>query len=323
MRLGLGMLIFLVLATPLPGLAGQPAGGPRLPGLRHVFATVSRDLETVSGEAEAAARREAFERLANAVVGRPEQQPLVYEDVRAAFVADTPFPVPADAEAPARDRTVLVMAMSGYRLDRITDVVTGRLTLRVVEQATRLRLLGHSDAEIARYLEAHAAARAAGPLPVTAALGSSPTSTASALPAVRVDRGGRERFDRAVVHYARRHDVDPDLVRAVIRHESAWNSAARSRKGAIGLMQLMPDTARLLGVDPFDPEQNIAGGIRYLADLLTLWSGNLDAALVAYVAGPTYAQRWARGKARLDDEVRTYLKNVKASYRRQSGGRTD
>jgi soluble lytic murein transglycosylase-like protein len=117
--------------------------------------------------------------------------------------------------------------------------------------------------------------------------------------------------------------VDPDIVRAVIKHESAWNPAARSHKGAIGLMQLMPDTARLLGVNPIDPEQNIAGGIRYLADLRGLFDGNLDAVLVAYVAGPTYAQRWLRGQTGLDDEVRAYLNNVKASYGRRSGWRRD
>jgi soluble lytic murein transglycosylase-like protein len=126
-----------------------------------------------------------------------------------------------------------------------------------------------------------------------------------------------------VVRHARRHAVDPDLVRAVIRHESAWNSTARSRKGAIGLMQLMPDTARLLGVDPIDPEQNIAGGIRYLADLRALFDGNLDAMIVAYVAGPTYAQRWLRGQTVLNDEVRAYLDNVKASYWRRSAWRKD
>ena len=318
----LGMLILLILATPPPGFAGQSGQGLRLPGLRHVFATVRLDLETVSGDARAATRWEEFEHLANVVVERPGQyQRLVYTEVLAAFVADAPFPIPADADALARDRSVLFMAISGYRLDLITDVVSGRLTIRVMEQATKLRLLGHTEAEIARYLEAHVVARAAVP-PVTAETIVSPrTSTESVLPAARVDRVRRERFDRAVVRHARRHDVDPDLVRAVIRHESAWNSAARSRKGAIGLMQLMPDTARLLGVNPFDPEQNIAGGIRYLADLLALLDGNLDAALVAYVAGPTYARRWVRGKAMLDDEVRTYLKNVKASYWRQGGGR--
>lgn len=180
-------------------------------------------------------------------------------------------------------------------------------------------LLGHTDAEIARYLEAHVVARAAVPPLISAETTVSPRASAErAPPAARVDQAMRERFDHAVVRHARQHGVDPDLVRAVIRHESAWNHAARSHKGAIGLMQLMPDTARLLGVDPFDPEQNIAGGIRYLADLRALFDGNLDAVIVAYVAGPTYVQRWLRGKTVLDDEVRAYLKNVRASYWRQN-----
>lgn len=105
------------------------------------------------------------------------------------------------------------------------------------------------------------------------------------------------------------------LVQAVIRHESGWDPTARSRKGALGLMQLMPDTARLLGVDPLDPEQNIDGGTRFLASLLTAFDGNLDAALVGYVGGPTYARSWLRGELVPNDEVRTYLRNVKASYR--------
>lgn len=330
----------------------------QLRGLRHVFVTVRLDLAALFGDLSTAERildseneREAalqelpparraqavamypgavarwaeFERLVNAVVRRAGEPPhLAYREVAAAYVADGPSPICVDAEVLARDRTVLVMAIAGYRLDLIADVVSGRLTLREVEQASRLRLLGHTEAEIARYLEARVVARAAVPPPVTDETIVSPRTSAEAmLPTARVDRARRERFDRAVVRHARRHDVDPDLVRAVIRHESAWNSAARSRKGAIGLMQLMPGTARLLGVDPFNPEQNIAGGIRYLANLLALWSGDLDAALVAYVAGPTYADRWIRGKSPLDDEVRTYLKNVKASYRARLDTRPD
>jgi len=271
----------------------------------------ARRAQETATYARAVARWAEFERLVDAVVGRPGAlRHLAYREVLAAFVGDGPFAIPVDADALARDRIVFVMAMAGYGPNLMADVVTGRLTIQVVEEAAKRRLLGHTDAEIARYLEAHVA-RAAAP-PFTARASGPPVP-----PAIRLGPAARERFDHAVVRHARQHDVDPDLVRAVITHESAWNAAARSHKGAIGLMQLMPETARLLGVDPVDPEQNIAGGIRYLADLRALFDGNLDAVLVAYVAGPTYAQRWLRGKSALDDEVRVYLDNVKASYGRR------
>jgi soluble lytic murein transglycosylase-like protein len=261
-----------------------------------------------SDNERAVARWAEFEYLVDVVVGkRGERRHLAYSEALAAFTADAPGPAPADAKALARDRTVLSMAMSGYGPKVIADVVAGRLTIEVVEQSAKLRLVGHTDAEIARYLAAHVAARTAVPAP----------------PAIRIDQAARERFDHAVVRHAQRQGVDPDLVRAVIKHESAWNAAARSHKGAIGLMQLMPETARLLGVDPVDPEQNIAGGVRYLADLRALFNGNLEAAIVGYIAGPTYAQKWLRGETVLDGEVRAYLNNVKASYARRSGWRKD
>lgn len=337
----LGMVILLVLATPPPGFAGPSGHGPpmpdvllqRLPGLRHAFAVVRRELRAAFGDdaraermlssehereatlrdlpatrraqeaalhARAAARWTEFQRLVNAVLGSRQQRDPAYGEVVAALAAPGPSPIPADAAVLARDRIVLFMTMSGYGPGLVADVVTGRLSMQAVEQAAKLRLLGRSDAEIARYLEAQVVARAAVPSRATA------ETTFLA----------RQRFDEVVVRHARHHDVDPDLVRAVIKHESAWNPGARSPKGALGLMQLMPDTARLLGVDPVDPERNIAGGVHYLADLRALFEGNLDAVLVAYVAGPTYAQRWLTGKTVLADEVRAYLDNVKASYGR-------
>jgi soluble lytic murein transglycosylase-like protein len=123
-----------------------------------------------------------------------------------------------------------------------------------------------------------------------------------------------------VLRSAARHGVDARLVQAVIRHESNWNPTARSPKGALGLMQLMPDTARLLGVDPLNPEQNIEGGTRFLAGLLVAFDGDLDAALTGYVAGPAFARAWRRGEIVPGDEVSTYVRNVKASYRATAGG---
>ena len=98
-----------------------------------------------------------------------------------------------------------------------------------------------------------------------------------------------------VLATARRHGVDPALVRAVITVESAWNPAARSPKGAAGLMQLMPVTAARYGVlDPLDPAQNVDGGVRYLRDLLEHFGGDLPLALAAYNAGEGAVERHGR-----------------------------
>ncbi len=89
------------------------------------------------------------------------------------------------------------------------------------------------------------------------------------------------------------HNLDPALVKAVIHVESAFNAHALSSKGAQGLMQLMPKTAKLLGVSrPFQPEENIRGGTRYLAYLLRRFGGNTRFALAAYNAGPEAISKW-------------------------------
>ena len=118
-------------------------------------------------------------------------------------------------------------------------------------------------------------------------------------------------FDALIEKYANLHQVEAAIVRAIIQTESAFNPLALSRKGAIGLMQLMPMTARELGVDPFVPEQNIEGGVRYFSQLLKIFGG-VELALVAYNGGPGYAQRYARGQAALYGETRDYVKRVLA-----------
>ena len=109
---------------------------------------------------------------------------------------------------------------------------------------------------------------------------------------------------------ARAHGVDPALVRAVIHAESGFNPNARSRKGAIGLMQLMPGTASDMGVsDPGAVQQNIQGGVKYLALLLDQYHGDVTLATAAYNAGPANVDKY-RGVPPFA-ETQTYVKRVK------------
>ncbi len=101
-----------------------------------------------------------------------------------------------------------------------------------------------------------------------------------------ISRARVDRYDPLIEHTARRHGLDHSLVTAVIKVESDFDPGAVSSKGARGLMQLMPGTARELGVrDSFDPWENVEGGVRYLRNLLDFFNGNLPLALAAYNAG--------------------------------------
>ncbi|MGB7844415.1 MAG: lytic transglycosylase domain-containing protein [Candidatus Acidiferrum sp.] len=138
-------------------------------------------------------------------------------------------------------------------------------------------------------------------------------------PAVTLDRDGAEKLVREA---AERHHVDPALVRAVIETESNWNPAARSHKGASGLMQLIPTTAMRFGVnDAFNPKQNVDAGVRYLKLLLERYNGNLDLALAAYNAGEGAVDR-AHGIPGYR-ETRNYVQRVQDAYFRPGSGRLD
>ena len=124
----------------------------------------------------------------------------------------------------------------------------------------------------------------------------------------------------AVIHRtSRRYGLDPNLVHAVVKAESDYNPYAISRKGAMGMMQLMPETARDLSVtNLFSIEQNIDGGVRYLSYLMDRFPDSLTNAVAAYNAGPTAVERY-RGTPPYE-ETREYVKRVFRYYRELGGG---
>lgn len=116
-----------------------------------------------------------------------------------------------------------------------------------------------------------------------------------------------------------RHNVDADLIRAVIKAESDFNSSARSHKGAMGLMQLMPETARLHNVaDAYDPGDNVEGGVRHLKMLLERYQGDLELSLAAYNAGSGAVEK--HGGIPPFAETREYIRRVLRFYDSYRGG---
>lgn len=119
-------------------------------------------------------------------------------------------------------------------------------------------------------------------------------------------------IESMIARAAAENGEDPALIKAVVANESGFNPAATSPVGAQGLMQLMPGTAADLGVrDAYDPEQNIAGGTRYLSTLLQRFGGDLPSAIAAYNAGPE-----AVASGHIPAETHAYVDNVLGSYER-------
>ena len=125
----------------------------------------------------------------------------------------------------------------------------------------------------------------------------------------------RRAYQDTIRTYAERYGVDEDLVHSVVKQESCFNEKALSRVGAIGLMQLMPATASYLKVkDPWNPEQNIQGGVKYLSKMLKRFKGNKRYALAAYNAGPGKVIKY--GGIPPYKETRNYVKKIMADYSR-------
>jgi hypothetical protein len=120
------------------------------------------------------------------------------------------------------------------------------------------------------------------------------------------------KYDQIIEEYAKQHGVDPILVKCVMEWESGYNPLAMSSKGAIGLMQLMPGTANILGVNPWDEEENIKGGTKYLADMLNRYNWDIDKALAAYNAGPGAVDKW--GGIPPYQETQDYVRIIRSNY---------
>jgi hypothetical protein len=148
-------------------------------------------------------------------------------------------------------------------------------------------------------------------------------ATTSSVRTTRGVEGVRgSQWDDVIDHHAREQGVRADLVRAVIQVESAFNPRARSHKGAMGLMQLMPDTARELGVrNPYDPLENIRGGVTYLRGLLDRFDGNEELALAAYNAGPGAVTRYG-GTIPPYRETRDYVSRIQSKSGTNLGPQT-
>jgi len=128
--------------------------------------------------------------------------------------------------------------------------------------------------------------------------------------------GNKLRYSQLITEAAERHQIDERLLHAVIQAESAYNANAVSSAGAVGLMQLMPDTARRYGVmDRRDAEQNIDGGTRYLKDLLAMFNSNLILAVAGYNAGEGAVMKYNYNVPPFP-ETRNYVQQVLMLYDR-------
>ena len=217
---------------------------------------------------------------------------------------------------------VLCAQAANAQIAKVTDDTSGRLFFVNSEPPAPLASANKSataDRAKLSFKSATAGKTASADAHATIYLPAESSFTGRDRPAMSIDRDGVEKLVREA---AERHRIDPALVRAVIETESNWNYQAVSRKGAFGLMQLIPTTAQRFGVsDAFNPQQNVDAGVRYLKTLLDRYNGNLDLALAAYNAGEGAVDR-AHGVPSIA-ETRNYVQKVQNAYFRPGSGRIE
>jgi hypothetical protein len=154
------------------------------------------------------------------------------------------------------------------------------------------------------------------PYPSTQAIEKADMGLGNSLPKPSSSGRGENEFASIIDRASKTYGVDSSLIRSVIRAESDFDPRATSPKGAMGLMQLMPDTAQGLGVkNAYDPQENIVAGTRYLKYLLDRYDGNVPLALAAYNWGMGNVER---GTGRFPEETRGYVARIMKSYRQDS-----
>ncbi len=122
-------------------------------------------------------------------------------------------------------------------------------------------------------------------------------------------------YQRTIQVYSRVYGVEEELIHAIVKQESCFNEKAHSRAGAIGLMQLMPGTADMMKIsNPWNPEQNIQAGVRYISEMLSMFKGKKRFAIAAYNAGPGNVRKY--GGIPPFRETKNYVKKVMAEYHR-------